>query len=108
MNTQRVTIFVQDDNDTPPHFINAPRPFQAVVPINAPENFPVFRLEAIDPDANALIRYKMTRDQADGKFVVDEVTGDIRTTAAGKQDIIQVRNTFETESYKSFRKAEKI
>ncbi|XP_055343968.1 neural-cadherin-like isoform X2 [Paramacrobiotus metropolitanus] len=91
VNTQRVTITVQDDNDTPPHFINAPRPFQAVVPINAPENFPVFRLEAIDPDANAQIRYKLTRDQADGKFTVDEVTGDIRTTAAGKHDIIQDR-----------------
>ena len=89
MDTQRVTIHVQDDNDTPPHFINAPRPFQAVVPLNAAENVPVFRLEAIDPDANALIRYKLTRDQSDGRFVVDEVTGDIRTR--GKQEFVQDR-----------------
>lgn len=87
MDTQRVTITVKDDNDTPPHFINAPRPFQAIVPVNAAENVPVFRLEAIDPDANALIRYKLTRDQSDGRFMVDEVTGDIRTR--GKQDLVQ-------------------
>lgn len=93
---QPMVIEVEDVNDERPHFINAPRPFQAVVPIDAMPGQSIYKFEAIDPDRDAIIKYRLFRDNsAQGKFEVDENTGNVIVRKAGfdrgKDYVIYVR-----------------
>ncbi|KAI9558984.1 hypothetical protein GHT06_015773 [Daphnia sinensis] len=76
---QRVIVQVKDVNDEPPYFINRPLPMQAVVQLNAPQNTPVFTLQARDPDTDHNIHYFLVRDRTGGRFEVDERSGVVRT-----------------------------
>lgn len=81
---QPVEVQVEDVNDERPYFVNAPKPFQTVVPINAQTGVSVYKFDAIDPDRNSRIKYRLVRDQsANEQFIVDENTGNVIVARPG-------------------------
>lgn len=52
---------------------------QTVVQLNAPQNTPIFTLQARDPDTDHNIHYFIVRDRTGGRFEVDERSGVVRT-----------------------------
>lgn len=64
-----------------PHFINRPIPMQAIVPTKAAPGTVVYKLQARldNPGTHSNIRYIMTQDRANGRFEVDERSGEVRT-----------------------------
>lgn len=62
-----------------PHFINRPTPLQAIVPPNASPGTLVYKLQARTDNPNGHLRYTLALDQSNGRFEVDERTGEVRT-----------------------------
>lgn len=62
------------------YFINRPMPLQTIVPVNAPHNTVVYKLQArSETNAHRNIRYLIVSDQSNNRFEVDERSGEVRT-----------------------------
>ncbi|KAK3699950.1 hypothetical protein QZH41_016609, partial [Actinostola sp. cb2023] len=77
-----VTIQVLDLNDNAPVF-HIPNPGQIRVPENSPESTVFYNLTATDKDsdANGRLTYSIIGGEGDGLFVIDPLTGLLRTNA---------------------------
>uniref|UniRef100_A0A1I7XGB0 Cadherin domain-containing protein n=1 Tax=Heterorhabditis bacteriophora TaxID=37862 RepID=A0A1I7XGB0_HETBA len=76
------TIYVEvEDVDEPPAFINGPTPYQAVVPLERPIGFHVYKFAAKDEngDGDMDVEYKLINTEPSGMFTVDSGSGVIRT-----------------------------
>lgn len=80
------------------NFINRPIPLQTIVPIKAPPGYVVYKLQARpdSPTGHHNIRYALTLDRSNGRFEVDERSGDVRVRGSDpflldKEYVIYVR-----------------
>lgn len=64
-----------------PHFVNRPFPLQAIVPLKAPPGTLVYKLQARPgtPAVHNNIRFILSLDRTNGRFDVDERSGEVRT-----------------------------
>uniref|UniRef100_A0A0K0E875 Cadherin n=2 Tax=Strongyloides stercoralis TaxID=6248 RepID=A0A0K0E875_STRER len=69
------------DVDEPPKFINEPKPYLAVVPINRPIGYQIYRFTARDEngDGDNDVIYHLINTEPPGAFTIDRSTGIIRT-----------------------------
>ena len=78
-NTTQVTVKVSDKNDNAPKFLSA-RYYQTVSE-NVPPGFSIVQVKAFDPDegGNAEVRYKLSREDRELPFYVEEESGWVKT-----------------------------
>lgn len=69
----------QQQQTNGPHFINRPTPFQTIVPLGASPGTLVYKLQARTDNPNGHLRYILALDRSNGRFEVDERTGEVRT-----------------------------
>ncbi|XGW19739.1 hypothetical protein V3C99_003519, partial [Haemonchus contortus] len=70
-----------EDVDEPPAFVNGPVPFLAVVPLETPVGFHVYKFVARDEggDGDDDVEYRLINTEPPGMFTVDTNTGVVRT-----------------------------
>uniref|UniRef100_A0A158QXR6 DE-cadherin (inferred by orthology to a D. melanogaster protein) n=1 Tax=Nippostrongylus brasiliensis TaxID=27835 RepID=A0A158QXR6_NIPBR len=70
-----------EDVDEPPAFVNGPVPFLAVVPLETPVGFHVFKFAARDEagEGDNDVEYRLINTEPSGMFTVDPSTGVVRT-----------------------------
>lgn len=93
------------NSGTSPHFVNRPSPFNAVVGLKSPPGTLVYKLLArSDSNPNANIRYFLVNDRTNGKFDVNDRSGEITTKGTepflqDKEYVIYVRAEDHTIRY---------
>ncbi|CAJ0572991.1 unnamed protein product, partial [Mesorhabditis spiculigera] len=72
---------VVEDVDEQPSFINGPKPYLAVVPLERPVGFHIYKFDARDEfgDGDSDVEYKLINTEPPDAFTVDEKTGVVRT-----------------------------
>uniref|UniRef100_A0A0K0CWJ1 Cadherin domain-containing protein n=1 Tax=Angiostrongylus cantonensis TaxID=6313 RepID=A0A0K0CWJ1_ANGCA len=77
-----------EDVDEPPAFVNGPVPFLAVVPLETPVGFHVYKFAARDEggDGDTDVEYRLINTEPSGMFTVDVDTGVVRTAVRHYQE----------------------
>ncbi|KJH45917.1 cadherin domain protein [Dictyocaulus viviparus] len=78
---QKLRIEIEDV-DEPPAFVNGPLPFLAVVPLQTPIGFHVYKFDARDEggDGDGDVEYRLINTEPAGMFTVDVKNGVVQTT----------------------------
>uniref|UniRef100_A0A915E4Z3 Cadherin domain-containing protein n=1 Tax=Ditylenchus dipsaci TaxID=166011 RepID=A0A915E4Z3_9BILA len=102
---QTIRVEVLDVNE-PPFFLNEPKPYLAVVPLQTPLGYQVYRFHARDEngEGNDNVTYQLINTEPANMFTVDEHTGSVRTAqrqyTQGQYYRISVRAIDNNYSYK--------
>ncbi|CAJ0930369.1 unnamed protein product, partial [Mesorhabditis belari] len=72
---------IVDNVDEPPAFVNGPKPYLAVVPLDRPIGFHVYKFDARDElgDGDSDVEYTLINTEPPGMFTVDSTSGVVRT-----------------------------
>ncbi|KAL1491992.1 hypothetical protein ABEB36_012502 [Hypothenemus hampei] len=94
LNEVKVLVRITDVNDNAPKFMSIGGPIVAAIPATAGYGYAVMRLQATDPDLglNGEIRFQILSrsEDANRRFAIDSVTGQIRAIANFNKDVGKV------------------